>query len=231
MGLAGKLCIYETIFNALIAMKLICFPHYTAGGLLCDILEQKFSPTLLNGGIGSESHALARIGDSSSVFTEFNLDEFNQAVSAYQDKDVVVGTHCWPGQIDIAKFEQVILITTETSRSKVYRWLRAWHFCFAKSCANLTGMELIDKQRELAKNYLTPFRAVSNATNLEFADIVESTAEFRNAVNNLPILDHLTKWKETNYFLYNQDLWNNNIVQRYHEAEFEVTHGRFYQYQ
>ena len=44
-------------------MNLICFPHYTCGGVLCDILNQTFSPVLSHGGLGSIHHAIGKIGD------------------------------------------------------------------------------------------------------------------------------------------------------------------------
>jgi len=213
-------------------MKLVCFPHYTAGGLLCDILEGKFSPMGTHGGINSISHALAKIGDTTTVFTDFDIEKFKYKCLPYQNLDIVVGTHCWPGNIDKSLYTEIISITTETTKSKVYRWLRAWHLHFSKDpdVSKLTGLDLVDKQRELAKNYLVPFRVVSGVTNLEFADLVETTSEFLNVIKTTTAEPHISRWKETNKFLYEPNLWNNELVQRYYEAELEVTHGRFYQY-
>ena len=213
-------------------MKLICFPHYTAGGLLCDILQGKFSETAANGGIKSNEHALGKIGDSDTVYTNFDKEVLARKCLPYRDLDIPVGTHCWPGNIDKSMYKEIILITTETTKSKVYQWLRAWHLYFSKidTVKKLTGMERIDKQRELAKNYLIPFQMVPGATNFEFADLVEATGEFLNVVNGLPIEPHLSRWKEINKFLYDDNLRNNELVQRYYEAEFEVAHGRFYKY-
>ena len=213
-------------------MRLLCFPHYTAGGLLCDIFERKVSKIGLNGGVDSVSHSLGKIGDSDTIFTDFDADELKSKLSVYKNVNVMVGTHCWPGNLDCSVAEEVISITTETSKSKIYRWLRSWHHHTSKldNVKSLTGIDLIDKQRELAKNYLIPFRAVNGVTNIEFADIVEATPEFFNLVKDLPTNEHLKRWHETNQFLYDKNLWNNNLVQRYYEAEFEVAHGRYYQY-
>lgn len=213
-------------------MKFLCFPHYTAGGLLCDIFENKFSQIGPHGGIVSLNHQLGKIGDSDSIFVDFDIQKFNLLLSTYRDTDTTVGTHCWPGNMCIPTDVEVILITTETTKSKIYRWLRAWHLYFSKTdiVKELSGIDLLDKQRELAKNYIKPFSVVPNASNLEFADIVETTAEFYNVIKNLPIEQHMIRWKEINHFLYDPSLWNNELVQRYYEAEFEITHGRYYQY-
>ena len=129
-------------------MKLICFPHYTAGGLLCDILQGKFSETAANGGIKSNEHALGKIGDSDTVYTNFDKEVLARKCLPYRDLDIPVGTHCWPGNIDKSMYKEIILITTETTKSKVYRWLRAWHLYFSKidTVKKLTGMERIDKR-------------------------------------------------------------------------------------
>jgi hypothetical protein len=44
-------------------MNLICFPHYTCGGLLCDIMEDTMSEFADNGGIASPTHNVGKIGD------------------------------------------------------------------------------------------------------------------------------------------------------------------------
>lgn len=213
-------------------MKLLCFPHYTAGGLLCDILENKFSKVSENGGIGSVSHEYGKIGDSESIFTNFDTNEFTFLLSKHKDRNGFIGTHCWPGEMDLSMCNQVILITTETTRSKIYRWMRAWHLYFSKKdeIKNLTGMELVDKQRETAKNYLTPFKAIPQYRNIELADIVETTAEFYDLIGGIEVEQHIDRWKSLNLFLYHPDLWNNSLVKRYHEAEFELIYGTHYKY-
>jgi len=213
-------------------MKLLCFPHYAGGGLLCDILENKFSPVHKNGGLDSLSHSYGKIGDSESTFTNFDQNKFNIFLSNAKDHELIIGTHCWPGEMDLSMCDQVILITTETTRSKIYRWLRAWHLYFSKQdhISSLTGMELVDKQRETAKNYLQAFGAIPHYCNLEFADIVETTAEFYDIMSGMEIKTHMDRWKSLNSFLYDSNLWNNSLVKRYHEAEFELAHGKYYKY-
>jgi len=215
-------------------MKLLCFPHYAAGGLLCDIFENTFSPVFENGGLLSLSHCYGKkIGDSESIFTDFDQNKFRLHLLSAKDSFKVTTTHCWPGDMDLSMCDQVILITTETTRSKIYRWLRAWHLYFSKQdhIRHLTGMELIDKQRETAKNYLQPFSAIPQYRNLELADIVETTAEFYDLLDGIDVRQHMDRWKNLNSFLYDSNMWDNSLVKRYHEAEFELAYGKYYRYQ
>ena len=65
-------------------MKLVCFPHYTAGGLLCDILQGKFSVIGTNNGINSNEHSLGKIGDSDTVYTDFDAEILTRKCLPYQ---------------------------------------------------------------------------------------------------------------------------------------------------
>jgi len=213
-------------------MKLLCFPHYGGGGLLCDILENKFSFVQNDGGLASLSHYYGKIGDSESIFTNFDQSKFSLFLTESKGHNKVIGTHCWPGSADLSMCDQVILITTETTRSKIYRWLRAWNLYFSKQdhIRHLTDIELIDKQRETAKNYIQAFGAIPQYRNLELSDIVETTPEFYDLMAGMEIKKHMYRWKSLNSFLYDPNLWNNSLVKRYHEAEFELLHGRYYKY-
>ena len=217
-------------------MNLICFPHYTCGGLLCDILNNTFSAVGNNGGIASVVHGLGKIGDTDTVFTDFDPLEFQNTISALDVlPDQWIGTHCWPGRIDTSIFNQIILITTTTFRSKIYRWMRAYYHYYEKSAPWLsaTDMNRIDKERETAKNYIVPFEPVvrPNITNIEFAEIVETSIEFKNLMADKDISSHIDRWKSVNKFLYNSDIWKSNPVIRYYEAESEAFLQKHYVYQ
>lgn len=206
-------------------MKIISFPHYTCGGLLCDILNKTFSRVAANGGINGIQHSIGKIGDSDSLLTEFDaqklLEKFKSA-----DPKIWIGTHCWLGDTQIDKDWQVINITTSTYKSRLYRWVRAWHHYYIKSkpWQNLTGLAEIDKQRETAKNYLSAFNFIHRPgfTNLEFADVVECNAAFR-ALAGGEVDHHMERWKQVNYFLYQDDVWTGPAARRFYEAEFEMT--------
>lgn len=216
--------------------NLICFPHYTAGGLLCDILSNTYSPIGENGGVQSIAHNIGKIGDTDTVLTNFDPDEFMLAlIEKTLPDDAWIGTHCWPGSLPVEQFNKIIVISTSTYRSKIYRWLRAYTHYFLNTWKplNLTGMERIDKIRETAKNYLIPFNPVltaPNVFNIEFADIVENTAEFSVLSNNIDTNEHLRRWKQINDFLYDPNLWNNELVKIFYQAEHEMMLTRYYIY-
>jgi hypothetical protein len=217
-------------------MNLICFPHYTCGGLLCDIFAQTFSPVAPNGGIGSFLHSIGKIGDSDSVLDQFDAELFNSTIQNFNyDQNIWIGTHCWPGNIDLSKFDQVLLITTTTFRSKLYRWIRAYYHYYSPSelWMEKVGVDRIDKERETAKNYLKPFLPVhaDNVINLEFSEVVDVSQEFKKLVKTLDYHPHISRWQELNNFLYDSDIWNSTPVKRFYEAEFEIQLQKFYLYE
>lgn len=216
-------------------MNLICFPHYTCGGLLCDILNETFSRLGANGGINSIHHSLGKIGDADTVLTDYDSQQLIQAVKNLQcDPGTWIGTHCWPGQLDLDIFDQVIVVTTTTSRSKLYRWVRAYYHYYSKSkpWTQTQAQDRIDKERETAKNYLVSFDPVIHprAVNIEFAEIVENSVEFRKLMGKHQIDTHLDRWRVVNSFLYSHDMWTSVPAQRLYEAELESNLGQYYVY-
>ena len=219
-------------------MNLICFPHYTCGGLLTDIFNQTFSKVASNGGISSINHSLGKIGDSATVFDNYNTEKFSLAISQLQNvvkKDEWISTHCWPGILDISIFEQVLSVTTTTYRSKLYRWMRAYYHYYEKSdpWLSVSDQSRIDKERETAKNYLVPYLPSDskNIINIEFAEIVETSKEFLKLTNGLKIDKHMDRWKLINHFLYNDKIWNSTPYRRFYEAELETQLDRYYVYE
>lgn len=216
-------------------INLICFPHYTCGGILTDIFYNTFSEVGDHGGINSIKHAVGKIGDSNTVFDTYNADELMQNIKSYDDgTNVYVGTHCWPGILDTTKFNCVYNVTTATHTSKLYRWARAYYHYYSKTVewTSLSGQERIDKERETAKNYLDPFLPVhsENCVNIEFSEFVNQTAGFKH---NAPKWDYslgIKRWQHINSFLYNNDFWSSTPVKRYYEAEFEINLQKYYIY-
>ena len=214
-------------------MKLVSFPHYTCGGLLCDMLNDTFSSVDSHGGIQSIEHWVGNIGDSHGVMEEFNSETFFNHIQK-RNTQKWIGTHCWLGQIDLRQITQVINVTTETYRSRLYRWIRAYHLYYIKSdpWQGLREIDEIDKQRETAKNYLRAFRRIHDPAviNLEFADVVETNTSLFNLVGR-DVSHHLERWQQINSFLYRQDLWSSAAARRFHEAEHELALQQRYVYE
>lgn len=214
-------------------MKLVCFPHYTCGGLLCDILNNTFSGVAPNGGINSRHHSFGKIGDVDTVQINFDPEKLMQIMSQKSlDDNSWIGTHCWPGTLPLDQFERIISVTTTTWKSKLYRWTRSYHHYFAPQCTHLTGMTKIDKIRETAKNYHVAFDPVmaDNVINIEFADIVENTQEFKHIVKDYSIERHIERWQSINNFLYT-DIWNAQSTHAFYQAEVEINLQRYYTYE
>jgi len=215
--------------------NIICFPHYTAGGLLCDILSSTYSEIGTHGGINSVQHALGKIGDADTIFDNYDPAELLSILAKTKvAKDCWIGTHCWPGPLDISQFNQIIAITTTTHRSKLYRWIRAYYHYYKKSepWLSVSGLERIDKERETAKNYIKPFLPTvgPNVINIEFAEIVDEALQFNNLVAKYSTSAHMTRWKEVNSFLYDSNLWNSVPAKRFYEAELEINSDQRYIY-
>lgn len=218
-------------------MNLVCFPHYTCGGLLVDIFQRTFSSVASYGGINSLHHNIGKIGDADTVFDNYDPVDFMLRLEQLGiDRDIWAGTHCWPGILpDTNQINQLILVTTTTSRSKLYRWIRAYYHHYEKSepWLAVAGTERIDKERETAKNYIQPFLPVArtNIINIEFAEIVENTKQFQHLVAGYDAEKHIERWQEVNSFLYADNLWNSAPVRRFYEAELEVNLNQNYIYE
>jgi hypothetical protein len=213
--------------------NLISFPHYTCGGLLCDILNNSWSDVGPRGDIKSMHHSLGKIGDTDTVLVDYDTQDLITKLNKLSMPDNTwIGTHCWPSEELIDQVKQVIVITTSTSRSQIYRWTRTYHHYFEPQWTKLHGMEKIDKMRETAKNYIVPFLPVQNpnVVNLEFADVVDNTNEFRHVINYQNVDSHLTRWQKINSFLYSQNFWNSPAVTSFYQAEHEVRLDRYYRY-
>jgi hypothetical protein len=188
-----------------------------------------------HGGINSIRHELGKIGDSDTVFDKYNPADLITALDNLKiDDNGWIGTHCWPGLLDISKLKQVVNITTTTYRSKLYRWIRAYYHYYENSepWLAVSGMNRVDKQRETAKNYIKPFLPVfeTNVINIEFAEIVEESLQFKNLTGQHNIATHMERWKKINFFLYDKEIWNSTPVKRYYEAEFEINLNQYYIY-
>jgi hypothetical protein len=213
-------------------MKIVSFPHYTCGGLLCDILNGTFSEVDSNGGIASSQHAIGKIDDSNSILDQFDFEELWKRLQDFSQHQWI-GTHCWLGGVDFRRFDRVINITTMTYRSRLYRWLRAYHHYYLKTpqWQTVTGLDQIDKQRETAKNYLQSFRPINDerVINLEFAEVVHCSKSFTQLLSD-HYQHHLDRWCQINSFLYDPNIYA-SAADRFYEADYEVALCEKYVYQ
>lgn len=215
--------------------NLVCFPHYTCGALICDIMMDKISPIESNGAIGSVEHRRAKFKDSHGI-SIVDPQIFQNRIAhltSIGEFEGWMGTHAWPGQLPLNDFEKVLVITTVTDRSKIYRWSRAYRHLFLPQWQTLDIKQHIDKARETAKNYLAAFDPVfkNNVTNIEFADIVETTAEFIGIIKEKNYHQSLARWQRVNNFLFDPNFWNTDEAKFFYQAQVEHIHKRKYVYE
>lgn len=204
-------------------MKIICFPHYTCGLLLCNILNEDS---------GNYYHEAGKIGDSNTIFDQFDLNDLMAQINDFDIGNKWISSHCWLGP-HINLFDKVINVTTETYKSKLYRWLRTYYHYFSikQDWKDLSGIDYIDKVRETAKSYMVPFKSITadNVINIEFADIVESNTALKK-IYSKDIEKYMAPWKLKNLFLYDDHIMITEPAKRFHEAEYEIVTGRNYVY-
>jgi hypothetical protein len=218
-------------------VNLVCYPHYAAGGLVCNILNKQpntgvTSATLL----GHGEHELF-IGDSQDVFDNYSVELFNQKYQLSVNQATSLtwqGTHCHPKLLNPDMFESILSITTASIKSKLYRWIRVYNLYFAQRWAQLSHEQQDNKMRATVKSYLVPFYQCEhpNAVNLEFSDIVEKTPRFTRLCRHLVGNCELTKvdqWLEHNSFLNN--FTNTKEYEFFMQAEYEISTQQSYEFQ
>ena len=195
-----------------------------------------FSNISTVGGVDNDAHSIGKIGDTDTVFDNYNPADLQTAIGKYQPPSGTwIGTHCWPKLLPTEQYNTIINISTSTYRSRVYRWVRTYNLLFKNQwdLSELNYIGRMDKLRETAKNYLAPFNPVfaDNIINIEFADIVDNTVEFQKILKNFEYEPHISRWRQVNYFLYDPDMWNNELIIAYHHAEVEANLHRPYLYE
>jgi hypothetical protein len=176
-------------------MNLVCFSSLTAGALVCNLLNNKF--TEINApDVISKEHSFFKIGDSwGKTHREYNDTRWKTKLmmAKFNFTTEWLGTHCHPSVIEcLSTFEKKIAITTTTELSKYYRFLRAYHLFFNKDKSHLNG--IIDAIRD-------DFEPHNDCTNIEFSDIIDGTFVKNYNLN----IDYFDAWKTYNSFLYKQD--------------------------
>lgn len=213
-------------------MKLVCFSNNTGGGLLCDLLNNKKSRFDQHKVINAE-HKFFHISDTATVERNFNQKKWNDIFFKLSIdsslKDTWAGTHYHPSIIpNLSDFSSVIAITTESRQSKLYRWLRYYYGWFHSANPNFVennSLESIDKIRCLAKNIFEPFESDPQCDNYEFSSLVDGSL-----IEKLKLDKNVfAQWKTRNPWLYDitKYQWG---VERFNEAEYELTSNESFKY-
>lgn len=179
-------------------MKLVCFPNFAAGALVCELLNPIDTEDLADGITFKKNihHSLMKIGDNGKVFRDFDEAEWHRCLQRLKGiprlAKMWTGTHCHPTAIPekyFKEFEQVIAITTESRLSKYYRFLR---YCWNPA----TGKEFTPKT--IAHFVIEPFESDSRCINIEFEHIVDGSWVKEMNLD----YDKYLLWREINSFLY-----------------------------
>ena len=180
-------------------MKLVCFPNFAAGGLVCEILNPIDSVDFVVGITFNHNvhHNLMKIGDNGKVYREFDEAQWQARLLKVSrlpptHQKMWLGTHCHPSCIPekyLNQFDEVMAITTETRLSKYYRFLRYCH-------DHVIGKQYTPET--IAHFVMESFESNPRCINVEFQRIVDGTwATEMNLNNNKYLL-----WRELNSFLY-----------------------------
>lgn len=220
-------------------MNLVCYPHYAAGGLICDLLNGPPTRSYLAGSSYTGLEHCLFIGDNWEVYDEFDVAEFEQKrlealTTTPLGSNPWLGTHCHPKLIDLSNFDAAISITTDSTQSQLYRWLRAYNLYFKPQWTEYTGIERVDLMRETAKSYLRPFYHCNTPLlhEIELQDIVKKSSRFWRVCQTFKSDVDFTKvdrWLENNSFLFNY--LETPEFNSFMEAEYEVSTKQLYEYQ
>jgi len=206
-------------------MNLVCFPNFTAGGLVCDLLNNtvnQFEGITLQNNL---AHHLLKSGDNGKVFRTFDsafwdkeIELFKKEKHPYSEEAIgrdlsnfYVGTHCHPSCIPdnyFSQFNKVISITTERTESKLFRYIRM--------CYGLKQQYNLPEHN--ARLVVESFEQDSRCSNIEFNDIVNGKFVTDYNLN----LIHFEQWKNLNNFLYSIDPILNKVFNEVYSGEVNV---------
>lgn len=197
-------------------MKLVCFPGYTCGALLCDILNKESSQIGKHNNLVSANHNRGKIALQNSFNgTGFDNNLFETQISNCSQypilQDAWIGTHCWAGELNLSLFDQVVQITTENRMSKIYRFTRIFYTMLSGKYPDMPKPVRPFGVDQFNQGYAKAY--APNIINIEFEDIVEWKngiedvlvsyigESFRNHIHN-----RRKVWIEINDFLYDKRL-------------------------
>lgn len=196
-------------------MNLICFPNYTCGAILCDILNKESSQVGENNNFYSAKHNYGKIPANTYNGKDFDVDALYAKTLRLDNignlRGAWIGTHCWPGLIDSTLYNNIICISTENRNSRIYRFARIFYTMVSGRWPNQPKPQ---KPKDIY-NYDVAFEKVymPNVINIEFEDWVNLTPEVEKILLDFAgheykkHLDNRRKvWVELNDFLFDKRL-------------------------
>lgn len=190
-------------------MNIITVGSFCAGGILSDLLNGERSP-FETAVIKSRWNHILKIADYQSVLhitlpehTKEWLERTEKLLQKDWTKGKYFGTH-QPSHLipNIESFEHVINVTTNSDKSRFYRFLRHYY-------VEINGQKMIQEHaRDEIKNMINFCKFdtdwidydAPNITNLELEDIVEG--KFCDSINGDK--EHMEKWKKRNHFIFQE---------------------------
>jgi len=191
--------------NILIATDFAC------GGIIITILNntQIVWNSRLQGSVTSEEHNKLKY-----------LENFDKRIKECKS-GVWYQTH--DESIPLEYFGKKLVVTTEDIRSRYIIFLRCHKFLNPAWVENDT-LEMIDKIRELAKEYAIPriTNALPGCESIELIDLIKENHNLFDTSN-----EQWKTWKEANRYLYEPNEW---LQKRFDEAVWEIENQRPYEY-
>lgn len=200
-------------------MNLVCFPNYCAGGLVCDLLNNKKNKIVDGTIAASQEHNFFKVGNNGILVQRtFDRKEWDRLFSYYSAKEwtksIWYGTHIHPSVIpNLSEFKRVICITDETRLSKLYRIIRLYNIELIKEPDINKRIGSLIGNMKLLKDTFTSHK---DCTNIEFCDIVDGKFVRDNDLD----VSYFEEWKQANAWLY--DLKDDLVIEHFNQMYKET---------
>lgn len=189
-------------------MRLVCFLGVTAGGLVCDLLNQIESPIDINGRVKSKHHNTFKNLTPYLDKGPFDESTWFQIIRNNNLKPFMYyGTHTHPSNIPkkyLDQFVEVVVISSTTQMCKFYKYLRFKHL-YSNSPINIEAC-------------FADYPPVEGCTEIKFCDVVEGRFVKEYNLNT----EHFDMWKKSNSYLYDQS-FTEEFLKLYNDYNFKRT--------
>ena len=177
-------------------MNLVCVAPWCGGTLITDLLNKEQSP--FEGSILQSRY--------NNILKLSTGDEWDSMITNLSNSKSLKGkyfsTHISVSMVpDINVFDKIIQVTTVTTKSQWYRFLRLYYLSInLQKSLQKSQIEDVIGIAMICKNIpYSPFDAV-NVENLELEDVIEG--RFVESINGNK--DHFNRWIKRNKFLFDE---------------------------